>query len=244
MSAVYNALSRFCDRADLSASPNTGLSLIPSAASRHCSAAAPSHPRAITSECGTLTDHRLLAPVVVRLECPVCFYIMLPPIFQCDRGHCVCAICHPLLTFCPLCRGVLGEARCLALENLSGDALSPCRFEHLGCRVRVSVDDWLIHTRACGFAPGAVANRDLPIPSDFLFPIPRFSPARPSSPRSPFSPVRSLSPHSPAYSPASSPVDFSLAPPHSPISVHSSPSSAGSAARSRYSTSLDSSHEI
>lgn len=213
------------DRADISSLYPQLLSVVRDAFSQFCHLSAlidvrdrrpvNNSPRQcpVTSERGTLTDDSLSAFTVVRLECPVCFQIMLPPIFQCGHGHCVCAICHSLLRRCPICRNVLGRTRCLALEALSGDAPLSCRFEHLGCRVQVSVDDWMIHNSICSFAPGRQASA--PSPPAPRSPSPRESSPQPSSP---------LSRHDRSGS-------------------HSS-SSSDSVARSRYSTSLSSSHEI
>ena len=32
-----------------------------------------------------------------ELECPVCFEISRPPIYQCPEGHIICSACKPLL---------------------------------------------------------------------------------------------------------------------------------------------------
>ena len=42
-------------------------------------------------------------------ECPVCFDYALPPIYQCDSGHIVCAECWTKLKTCPTCRSAVGK---------------------------------------------------------------------------------------------------------------------------------------
>ena len=53
------------------------------------------------------------------LECPVCLEVpRQPPIYQCERGHCVCSVCHAKLTNCPVCRIPLGKTRSLIFEKV------------------------------------------------------------------------------------------------------------------------------
>ena len=53
------------------------------------------------------------------LECPVCLQVpRQPPIYQCERGHCVCSVCHAKLTNCPVCRIPLGKTRSLIFEKV------------------------------------------------------------------------------------------------------------------------------
>merc|ERR1711962_301970 len=41
-----------------------------------------------------------------ELECPICFDISRPPIYQCPEGHIICSQCRPKVTRCPVCRFV------------------------------------------------------------------------------------------------------------------------------------------
>lgn len=41
-----------------------------------------------------------------ELECPICFELARPPIFQCPEGHILCGSCRPRVTRCPVCRFV------------------------------------------------------------------------------------------------------------------------------------------
>ena len=42
-------------------------------------------------------------------ECPVCFDYALPPIYQCDSGHIICAECWTKVKICPTCRSAVGK---------------------------------------------------------------------------------------------------------------------------------------
>ena len=53
------------------------------------------------------------------LECPVCLQIPNEgPVFQCQRGHIACNICHPKLKICPICRELFGSNRNFPLEKI------------------------------------------------------------------------------------------------------------------------------
>ena len=54
------------------------------------------------------------------LECPVCLKVpRQPPIYQCERGHCICAACHSKLSNCPVCRIPMGKTRSLIFEKVT-----------------------------------------------------------------------------------------------------------------------------
>ncbi|KAJ6961262.1 E3 ubiquitin-protein ligase SINAT2-like [Populus alba x Populus x berolinensis] len=68
------------------------------------------------------------------LDCPVCFTMMYPPIFQCPNGHTLCSQCRARVkNSCPICRGELGNIRCLALEKISESIELPCTYQSAGC---------------------------------------------------------------------------------------------------------------
>jgi len=53
-------------------------------------------------------------------ECPICFEDMLPPIYQCSRGHLICSSCRTKVCRCPSCRETLVDKVCnLALAQLA-----------------------------------------------------------------------------------------------------------------------------
>jgi len=65
---------------------------------------------------------QLLEALEQQLECPVCLSTNLGQVFQCHRGHTMCARCRGRLWRCPLCRADLFSMppiRNLALESLS-----------------------------------------------------------------------------------------------------------------------------
>ena len=41
-----------------------------------------------------------------ELECPICFELSRPPVYQCPEGHIICGNCRPRVTRCPVCRFV------------------------------------------------------------------------------------------------------------------------------------------
>lgn len=41
-----------------------------------------------------------------ELECPICFELSRPPIYQCPEGHIICNACRPRVSRCPVCRFV------------------------------------------------------------------------------------------------------------------------------------------
>lgn len=41
-----------------------------------------------------------------ELECPICFELSRPPIYQCPEGHIICNDCRPKVSRCPVCRFV------------------------------------------------------------------------------------------------------------------------------------------
>ena len=41
-----------------------------------------------------------------ELECPICFELSRPPVYQCPEGHIICHKCRPRVSRCPVCRFV------------------------------------------------------------------------------------------------------------------------------------------
>jgi len=56
-----------------------------------------------------------------ELECPVCFEISRPPIYQCPEGHIICSACKPLLKACCQCDAKYTDPpiRCRFAEKLA-----------------------------------------------------------------------------------------------------------------------------
>lgn len=63
-------------------------------------------------------------------ECPICFEDMLPPIYQCSRGHLICSSCRTKVCRCPSCRESLVDKVCnLALAQLAERIVnSKCKY--------------------------------------------------------------------------------------------------------------------
>ena len=62
------------------------------------------------------------------------FIVVTPEILKCENGHCFCSNCYESLKKegqeCPVCRGQLTKARCLAVEKmLEKLPKAKCRYE-------------------------------------------------------------------------------------------------------------------
>lgn len=88
-----------------------------------------------------------------HLECPVCFHLYLPPIYQCELGHCICESCKDNVAHCPTCHSGFGQTRNFVLEDLIGRTIYPCRYRTEGCRVKKWGRDIRNHELTCLFGP-------------------------------------------------------------------------------------------
>lgn len=84
------------------------------------------------------------------LECPVCFEVLTPPIYQCKVGHNVCRACKEKIKVCPLCRQNL-VGRNVTIEHISNNLLRECPNKSSGCMEMVGLDDIASHERICPF---------------------------------------------------------------------------------------------
>lgn len=85
------------------------------------------------------------------IECPVCFNIILPPIFQCSMGHLLCVTCRAKLMACPLCRESLSNIRNLAIEKFITTIQLPCTYKENGCKEKMTCIEKLTHDKSCRF---------------------------------------------------------------------------------------------
>lgn len=87
-----------------------------------------------------------------RLQCPVCFEIMYPPIMQCLQGHPICNSCCRVLDQrrfpkCPTCRDTLRTpARALNLEQMAENVQVPCKH----CGASCKYGEYIEHIQTCG----------------------------------------------------------------------------------------------
>lgn len=98
-----------------------------------------------------------------NLECPVCFDYMKPPIFMCDRAHCICESCKSKITECPSCREPLKQSRNFALEKITNDVLYPCKNRTEGCCFNGKIDELGPHERSCSASDFFSKNMTCPI---------------------------------------------------------------------------------
>ncbi|CAA6665384.1 unnamed protein product [Spirodela intermedia] len=87
------------------------------------------------------------------LECPICYEIMDPPIFQCQNGHITCSSCCAKMNRCHSCLLPLGPTRCLALEKVVESIKVPCPYAGNGCGEIVGYAQRDAHKAACSHAP-------------------------------------------------------------------------------------------
>ncbi|KAH8367818.1 hypothetical protein KR084_003088, partial [Drosophila pseudotakahashii] len=88
-----------------------------------------------------------------KLECPVCFGHILPPIQQCINGHIICSDCRSKLSKCPVCRRSRIDIRCPSLDKMASKLIFPCQHSEYGCLARVACEDKGRHENYCEFRP-------------------------------------------------------------------------------------------
>jgi len=62
-----------------------------------------SNPASLSTTGNKSYDH---LNIMSELECPICFELSRPPIYQCPEGHIICNNCRPRVSRCPVCRFV------------------------------------------------------------------------------------------------------------------------------------------
>ena len=84
------------------------------------------------------------------LQCPVCYNLPRQlPIQSCPAGHIICQDCRPSVGLCPTCRvGPLFSTNTVA-GNLVSIMAHKCKFNALGCNVRLPLDEIAQHEKYC-----------------------------------------------------------------------------------------------
>lgn len=91
------------------------------------------------------------------IECIVCTEQLLPPVYQCCRGHLICAACLDKVEAaenkCPSCRGPLPKPRteCLVFRQIAKRLQYSC--PHPGCKVKLQCEDARSHKASCPHRP-------------------------------------------------------------------------------------------
>ena len=87
------------------------------------------------------------------LKCPVCYNSLLPPVYQCRRGHLVCKGCIPQLVKCPVCRTSIKGSRIrnLAIEQVISGQIIACSNSEEGCNVKLRGDVLEKHMHHCAY---------------------------------------------------------------------------------------------
>lgn len=76
---------------------------------------------------------------------------MLPPIFQCETGHCVCTDCKKIIKACPSCTRGFNITQNFALAQVINYMIYPCKNE--GCSVSRISTDIRKHESTCIYRP-------------------------------------------------------------------------------------------
>ncbi|CAG7823636.1 unnamed protein product [Allacma fusca] len=87
------------------------------------------------------------------LECPVCFEIPRPPIYNCYTGHIICGGCKGKIRECPLCRQEYSDSRNYVAEKLAESCTFKCPFAEQGCDAMIKLAQEARHSNDCNYRP-------------------------------------------------------------------------------------------
>ena len=88
-----------------------------------------------------MTSLSLPEDLKVKLECPVCSRISLPPIMQCRNGHVTCNNCRMKVQQCPVCRDADIDIRNMFAEKAISYMTIPCEYQPYGCNMEIQYRD-------------------------------------------------------------------------------------------------------
>lgn len=100
------------------------------------------------------TAEKTLAAAMNYSDCPVCYNILIPPIFQCYNGHIICFNCIEKIDTCVECRMKLPRSpkiRNIALEKIMNNWHVDCSNKNEGCEVKVTLEWLKNHLEVCSF---------------------------------------------------------------------------------------------
>lgn len=84
---------------------------------------------------------------------------MLPPIYQCETGHCVCYDCIKGIKTCPTCRGKFNSTQNFALAQVITYMIYPCCHEN--CNFSTRARDIRKHEATCPYRPRICPLEDI-----------------------------------------------------------------------------------
>ncbi|KAF7027344.1 hypothetical protein CFC21_039389 [Triticum aestivum] len=88
------------------------------------------------------------------LDCPVCYLLLRPPIFQCTVGHTICSSCHDKLQEkCHFCSLPTVYNRCHMVEHVVESVKVACSNCNHGCTTRIAYYQKEDHEKGCPHAP-------------------------------------------------------------------------------------------
>ncbi|XP_066248708.1 uncharacterized protein [Euwallacea similis] len=93
-----------------------------------------------------------------EVECPVCMYYLVPPIYQCETGHSICKDCKETQKNCPTCHASFNRTQNFTLEKLILNMTYPCR--HFGCKYKTQARNIKKHEATCLFGPFTCPLKD------------------------------------------------------------------------------------
>lgn len=85
------------------------------------------------------------------LECPICNEYMSGQIYNCSRGHSLCADCKKMLNKCPFCNANLTSSRNYVLEEIAEKTKLRCRNTSAGCTFVGEARIMKVHEENCHF---------------------------------------------------------------------------------------------
>ncbi|CAH0560714.1 unnamed protein product [Brassicogethes aeneus] len=89
--------------------------------------------------------------IIQDFKCPNCELYMLPPIYQCKKGHNQCDECFGKLKKCHECSECKSDERSYVLEEIAEYLEFPCKFKEKGCDFKSYYDNVNVHQNVCSF---------------------------------------------------------------------------------------------